>query len=381
MRQVESERAALAGSAAQLNFAAQQAGQFAADRQPQAGAAVLAAGAGICLLEGLEDDALLLGRNADAGIGDLEGDDRGRLAQESDDPRSSRSWRPTRTGARRPASVNLNALDSRFFSTCCRRLESVTRLRARCGSVCTSKVELPVLRLVTEGTRHHLQQAGEEDFLRFDRDRAGFDLRQIENVADQVQQVGAGAVNGARELDLLGRQVAVRVVAELLAQHQNAVERRAQLVRHVGQEFGLVLRGERQFLGLLFQRAAGLLDFLVLAFDFDVLLGKLLRFLRQLLVGLLQLFLLRLQFGGQLLRLLQQSFGLHRGLNAVQHDADAGGQLFQERQMRGGEGAQRGQFDDRLDAIFEEHRQHDHVARNRFEQARANRNWCSAASR
>ena len=135
-------------------------------------------------------------------------------------------------------------------------------------------------------------------------------------------------------------QIAVGIVAELLAQHQNAVERRAQLVRHVGQEFGLVLRGERQFLGLLFQRAAGLLDFLVLAFDFDVLFGQLLRLLRQLLVGLLQFFLLRLQFGGQLLRLLQQAFGLHRGFNAVEHDADAGGQLLEKRQMRGGEGAQ-----------------------------------------
>ena len=137
-----------------------------------------------------------------------------------------------------------------------------------------------------------------------------------------------------------GGQVAVGVVGELLAQHQDAVERRAQLVRHVGQEFRLVLRGERQFLGLFFQRAAGLLDFLVLALHFDVLFGQLLRFLRQLLVGLLQFFLLRLQFGGQLLRLLQQAFGLHRGFDAVQHDADAGGELLEERQVRSGERAQ-----------------------------------------
>ena len=31
-----------------------------------------------------------------------------------------------------PCSVNLKALDSRFLSTCCRRLESVVMLRARC---------------------------------------------------------------------------------------------------------------------------------------------------------------------------------------------------------------------------------------------------------
>ena len=134
-----------------------------------------------------------------------------------------------------------------------------------------------------------------------------------------------------------GVRLPVRIIAELLAQNQNAVQRRAQLVRHVGQEFGLVLGRERQFLGLFFQRAARLLDFLVLAFHFDVLLGELLRFLRELLVGLLQFLLLRLQLGGQLLRLLQQTFGLHRGLNAVQHDADAGRQLLEERQMRSGE--------------------------------------------
>ena len=55
------------------------------------------------------------------------------------------------------------------------------------------------------------------------------------------------------------------------------------------------------------QRAARLLDFLVLALHLDVALGELLRLLLELLVGLLQLLLLRLQFAGELLRLLQQA--------------------------------------------------------------------------
>ena len=86
-------------------------------------------------------------------------------------------------------------------------------------------------------------------------------------------------------------------------------------MRHVGEEFRLVLGSERQFSRLFFESAASLFDLLVLAFDFVVLLGKLLRFLRQLLVGLLKLFLLRLQFDGELLRLLQQAFSLHGGFN------------------------------------------------------------------
>ncbi len=61
-------------------------------------------------------------------------------------------------------------------------------------------------------------------------------LGEIEDVADQVQQVGAGAVDGAGKLDLLGLEIAVGIVRELLAQDQDRVERRAQLVAHVGQE-------------------------------------------------------------------------------------------------------------------------------------------------
>ena len=86
-----------------------------------------------------------------------------------------------------------------------------------------------------------------------------------------------------------------RVFGELLAEDQNRVERRAQLVRHVGEELRLVLGGERQLGGLLLERAPRLLDLLVLALDFDVLLGELLRLRRQLFVGLLQLGLPRLQ--------------------------------------------------------------------------------------
>ena len=102
--------------------------------------------------------------------------------------------------------------------------------------------ELAVVRLVAERACDRFDQVGDVDLLGVDRDRAGLDLGEIEDVADQVEQVGAGAVDGARELDLLGRQVAVRVVRKLLTQNENRVERRAQLVRHIGQEFGLVLR-------------------------------------------------------------------------------------------------------------------------------------------
>ena len=92
-------------------------------------------------------------------------------------------------------------------------------------------------------------------------------------------------------------EVTLRICAELLGQDQDAVERRAQLVGHVGQEFGLVLRGQRQFSSFFLQGVPRLLDFSVLTLHFGVLLGELLGLLRQFLVGLLQLLLLHLQLG------------------------------------------------------------------------------------
>ena len=48
-------------------------------------------------------------------------------------------------------------------------------------------------------------QRAERDLLGFDGDRARFDLRQVEDVVDQRQQVGAGRVDVPGEVHLLGR--------------------------------------------------------------------------------------------------------------------------------------------------------------------------------
>ena len=65
--------------------------------------------------------------------------------------------------------------------------------------------KLPRFGFVAERPADRIEQVGEEDLFRLHGDRSGFDLRQVENVADQVEQVGAGAVDGARELRLLCR--------------------------------------------------------------------------------------------------------------------------------------------------------------------------------
>ena len=184
-----------------------------------------------------------------------------------------------------------------------------------------------------------------------------------------IKQVVARRVDGLGELRLLGRQVAFGVLGQLVGEDEQAVERRAQLVRHVGQELGLVLGGQGQLLGLLFQLLPGLFDFAVLAFDFLVLLGQQAGLFLQLLVGLLQFLLPGLQLLGQRLRLLEQVFCPHVGLDRVEHDADRFGQLIEESLMRRVEALERGQLQHALDLSFEDDRQHEDAARRRVAQA------------
>ena len=69
--QIEREARASARAAHQPDLAAEQLRQLAADGKAQPGAAVLAAGAAVRLLERLEDDLLLFAGDADAGVGDV----------------------------------------------------------------------------------------------------------------------------------------------------------------------------------------------------------------------------------------------------------------------------------------------------------------------
>ena len=199
------------------------------------------------------------------------------------------------------------------------------------------------------------------------------------------------------------RQVVVLVVGQQLGQDEQRVERRAQLVAHVGQELALVLGAHLQLLGLFLQLAAGRLDLAVLLLHLAVLLGQQRRLLLQLLVDLLQLlllvaqglfrrleraglllqlgvgapqlFLLRLQLLRlalqllrEVLRLLQQLLGAHVGGDHVEHHAHALRQLVQEHLVDLAEREEAGQLDHGLDVALEEDGQHHDVARRRLAQ-------------
>ena len=203
----------------------------------------------------------------------------------------------------------------------------------------------------------------ERHILDIHRHGARLDLGEVQGVIDEREQVRAGGMDVLGKLDLFGSEVAGLVLGHLLAQDEDGVKRSAQLVRHVGQELGFVFGGQGQLGGLFFKSAARQLDFLVLTFDFDVLLGELAGLGGQLLVGLLELLLLSLQLRGKLLGLFEQALGTHGGLDGVEHHPDGLGELFEERQVRRRERTQGSQLNDGLGLALEERREDHDAAR------------------
>ena len=102
--------------------------------------------------------------------------------------------------------MNLNAFES-SFEHLLQPFRVGHKTARQVEAALNVKDKFAILRFVTERPRHRVQQAREEDFLGFDGNCAGFNLGQIEDVANQVQQVSSGTVNRAGELDLLGRQL------------------------------------------------------------------------------------------------------------------------------------------------------------------------------
>ena len=109
---------------------------------------------------------------------------------------------------------------------------------------------------------HEMQQlVGERpqiELLLDDLDVAGLDLRQVEEVADDVQEMLAAGVDVARIFGIARRDGAEQARHDRLGIADDGVERRPELVAHVGEEIrlgparrlGRFLRGDGVLLGL-----------------------------------------------------------------------------------------------------------------------------------
>ena len=360
-RQVQGEGAARPGRADELDLAAEELRELAADREAQARAAVLAAGRAVGLLERLEDDLLLVRRDADAGVAHREGDHPLGALELLVLRRPARRRR--RDGDGDVAGVGeLERVGEQVLDDLLQPLDVGDH---RLGQARVDvDVEVDLLRVgdVAEGALDVALQVVEAQLREVHVRRAGLDLGEVEDVGDEREQVVARGMDGLRELDLLRVEVALGVARELVGEDEQVVERRPQLVRHVGEELGLVLRGEGELRRLLLERLARLLDLAVLALHLLVLVRQQPRLVLQLLVGLPQLL-------GERLRLLEQVLGAGVGLDGVDHDADRLGELVEEGLVRRVEALERGELDHAAHLALEDHRQHQHVGRRLLREA------------
>ncbi len=141
-----------------------------------------------------------------------------------------------------PCSVNLKALDSSFLRICSTRWRSLKKAGGIRASSSTTKAT-PLFWATARRRSQGFHQAAHGHLLWADLQHAGLDLGDVEDVVDQGQQVIARRIVGFGVAHLLAAEVDGRVVRQQLGQDQRAVQRCAQFMGHVRQEFGLVLAG------------------------------------------------------------------------------------------------------------------------------------------
>ena len=206
----------------------------------------------------------------------------------------------------------------------------------------------------------------ERDLLRVDGHRARLDLRQVEDVADQVQQVGARRcgwcartppawASGCRPGCRPSCWPRIRMLLSGVRSSCDMLARNSDLYFDVSASSSAFSSSAR--------RACSISWFLRSTSAFCS--ASWCAFCAELLVRLLQLASAASAARPRAAATARAALGPHRGLDAVQHDADAARSA-----ARGTRGAtrvkslQRGQLDHRLDLALEQHRQHDHAARH-----------------
>ena len=232
VRQHHDEAGTFSGLAGDLNRTTQHAGEVPGDGQAKSGAAVVARGRGIGLGEGLEQAAELLLVHADPGVGDVEREAR-------------RTGWYVLAGQRKGHAPILRELRriAEQVDQALLELGEIGAHRADIGRAVDDELVAVLLHQRLDDRADLLDQPGEIDLLEIDVHAAGFDLRKIENAVDQSQQVLAGPLDLLQIAD--GRIVAAigRVLDQNFAVADDGVERRAQLVAHIGEESGLRPRG------------------------------------------------------------------------------------------------------------------------------------------
>ena len=199
--------------------------QAAGQRQAQAGALVLLAVAVVELLEFDEQPRQIVGGDADAGVLDLDAE----------------GQRPGSAGTQRDPTAFGRELDGvgqvvvEHLLEACRVEHQAVQRRIDVDF----KVQLLVHQHAVEYRADIAHQAAQVHRLGAEVELARLDLGQVEHVVDQAQQVVAAAADVAQELLMLGRCHRHSARVQQLGEADDRVQRRAQLMRHVGEELAL----------------------------------------------------------------------------------------------------------------------------------------------
>ncbi|MNS27817.1 hypothetical protein D3C72_597770 [compost metagenome] len=385
LRHDQGKHTALPRFAGHADGTAEQRGQIAGDRQAQPGTAVAPIGGAIGLTEGFENAVVLIRLDADPRIADAERD--AVIRRRSDGQADTAAF------------SELHGVGQQVLEHLLQALAVGEQHQRRAVQQVHLEIQVLVHGQRLEQAPQAIDQACHTGVLRTDFQLAGLDFGDVQNVVDQVEQVIAGGVDRLGELHLLGREVFFRVFRQQLGQDQRTVERRAQLVGHVGEEFGLVLARTLQFQRALFELDLRLIEFGVLQVHGVALLSQHLCLLGELFVGLLQLhllgfqvrlgllehprlffellvgglelFLLHLQLFIELLGFGQhflQALAIACGLDGR---ADVAGNQFQQRDIAVIQRTQETQLDHTIDPVVVAGRYHQHTARQTVTEAGA----------
>ena len=166
--------------------------------------------------------------------------------------RTSPSTRAAATSTVPPAGVNFTAFESRLKITCTIRRSSPMTVSTS-GLRRQRHVDASPGRPLAHDHDPALERLGQREGRDLEIDLAGLDLREVEDVVDQRQQVACRAEDVVEVLGLLLVDLAEQLLAQHLREAADRVQRRPQLVRHVGQELRLVATGGLELAGLLVQ--------------------------------------------------------------------------------------------------------------------------------
>src|SRR5208283_2000692 len=227
------EAAPLAHLALDVQGAAVHFGEPLDEDQPQAGSLVMPGESRIELEERLEKSRLIGGADSDTGVPDSETD----LTLDS----VAHHIEPDLAALRRELHGVGEQVDQNLLETTLIRDEFAdgTIHRERDGNLF---LQGRLLDQAMRGLAHLLYIDRSE----LELDLAALDLGDVEDIVDQGEQVSAAVLEIKDRAMLPGVQRTIHLLVEALGNPQDAVERRAQLVTHVRQEFVLEPGGASQ---------------------------------------------------------------------------------------------------------------------------------------